>query len=71
MVLRHCARWRTIRLQGAHRVPNWLLFINGQLEQLQNFEVENAAQFTAIPDIFSPAPNLCQVFLTEKILNPR
>ncbi|KAJ7917433.1 hypothetical protein B0H13DRAFT_327304 [Mycena leptocephala] len=64
LVLRHCTRWRTLRLQGAHRVPNWLLSVNGQLEQLQTFEVENAARFAAIPDIFSPAPNLRQVFLT-------
>ncbi|KAJ7816828.1 hypothetical protein B0H13DRAFT_2459561 [Mycena leptocephala] len=72
LVLRHCTRWRSLCLQPARRLfrdsglLDWLLPLNGHLEQLQNFEVNNAARITAIPDIFSTAPNLRQVFLTGK-----
>jgi hypothetical protein len=71
LVLRHCTRWRSLCLQPgcplrvvADSVPDWLLPVHGRLQQLQNFQVENAALLTTIPDIFSTAPNLCEVFLT-------
>jgi hypothetical protein len=69
LVLPHCSRWRSLCFNVDppydHCVLDWLHPINGHLHQLEKLEVNNAYN-TMLPDVFSTAPNLRQVNLTDE-----
>ncbi|KAJ7359781.1 hypothetical protein DFH08DRAFT_932185 [Mycena albidolilacea] len=80
LVLAHSSRWRTLRLDicSESDVPvslDWLRPANGRLLALETFEVTRSYCHTDaetrslsqidIPDIFSTAPSLRNVFLTD------
>ncbi|KAJ6594731.1 hypothetical protein B0H19DRAFT_1096584 [Mycena capillaripes] len=68
LVISHCSRWRSMYFDSSgfrDQVLHWLLPVAGQLDQLERLEV--ASSCTAIPDIFSAAPNLREVVLTDEV----
>jgi hypothetical protein len=68
LVLPHSPRWRTLCIYVDHpsstRVLQWLHPINGRLDRLEKLEVINGGS-TVIPDIFSIAPSLRKVIVTD------
>ncbi|KAJ7661296.1 hypothetical protein DFH06DRAFT_1471813 [Mycena polygramma] len=69
LALVHCRRWATLRLDLSMNPPanalNWLYPVKGCLPSLRRLDVLCAGLKTHIPDVFSVAPSLCQVLLTD------
>ncbi|KAJ7661378.1 hypothetical protein DFH06DRAFT_373484 [Mycena polygramma] len=69
LVLAHCRRWRTLRLDlskgPAADALNWLSLVKGSLSSLKRLNVLCSGNIFHIPDVFSVAPSLCQVLLTD------
>ncbi|KAJ7729188.1 hypothetical protein B0H16DRAFT_1697270 [Mycena metata] len=69
LILRHSSRWGSLYLNRRRRlshdtaVLDWLRPIEGHLEQLVRLEVPH--YWITIPDIFSTAPRLREVMLTD------
>ncbi|KAJ7927992.1 hypothetical protein B0H13DRAFT_1013708 [Mycena leptocephala] len=69
LVIPHCSRWRSLCFQVDPmydvRLLNWLHPVNGHLHRLEKLEALSTRHL-AFPDVFSSAPNLRQVILTEE-----
>lgn len=73
LILRHSNRWGSLCLSRRRRLPHhtavldWLRPVEGHLEQLVRLEVPH--YWITIPDIFSTAPRLREVILTDQHLS--
>ncbi|KAJ6563980.1 hypothetical protein B0H19DRAFT_1258501 [Mycena capillaripes] len=73
LILRCSSRWRSLSLNRRSRLPHhtavldWLRPVEGHLEQLVRLEVPH--YWITIPDIFSTAPRLREVILTDRHLS--
>ncbi|KAF7372538.1 F-box domain-containing protein [Mycena venus] len=73
LVLSRCNRWRSLCLDRGTRLPDcnvvldWLRPVEGHLDQLVKLEARH--YWIAIPDIFSTAPRLREVVLTNNRLD--
>jgi hypothetical protein len=68
LVVAHCSRWVALRLDvycsRSSDALSWLLPVNGRLSSLEKLEVING-RVAVIPDVFSDAPNLRHVLLSD------
>ncbi|KAJ7661349.1 hypothetical protein DFH06DRAFT_1296651 [Mycena polygramma] len=69
LALAHCDRWATLRLDisidPAADSLDWLHPAKGCLTSLRRLDVVSPGNTVQIPDVFSGAPSLCQVLLTD------
>ncbi|KAJ7357965.1 hypothetical protein DFH08DRAFT_437528 [Mycena albidolilacea] len=65
LIVSHSNRWRALLLDNSYYSIqlNWLHAANGRLATLETLQVRGKE--IEIPDIFSAAPSLCKVFLTN------
>ncbi|KAJ7661271.1 hypothetical protein DFH06DRAFT_372535 [Mycena polygramma] len=74
LALANCSRWATLRLDLSLHLaadpPNWLHPVKGCLPTLRRLDMLSASKIGGlIPDVFSVAPSLCQVLLTDWALS--
>jgi hypothetical protein len=73
LILQHSSRWGSLCLDRRRRLPHhtavldWLRPVEGHLEQLVRLEVPH--YWITVPDIFSTAPRLCEIILTDRHLS--
>ncbi|KAJ7983216.1 hypothetical protein DFH06DRAFT_1467071 [Mycena polygramma] len=71
LALLHCRRWATLRIDlsrctATHTLNlNWLRPVKGGLPSLRRLDVVCSGNNVRIPDVFSVAPSLSQVLLTN------
>ncbi|KAJ7983220.1 hypothetical protein DFH06DRAFT_1292481 [Mycena polygramma] len=69
LALAHCRRWDTLRLDlsigAAAGALDWLLPIKGSIPSLRRLDMLCRGNIVRIPDVFSVAPSLCEVLLTD------
>ncbi|KAJ7214054.1 hypothetical protein GGX14DRAFT_618215 [Mycena pura] len=65
LILPHSNRWRNVSFHVTNKCRlDWLLPTSGKLDRLETLEVENFGA-TTFPDVFTTAPNLRRVVLTQ------
>ncbi|KAJ7983211.1 hypothetical protein DFH06DRAFT_717039 [Mycena polygramma] len=69
LALAHCRRWASLRLDlsigPVADALNWLHPAKGCLPSLRTLDMVSHGNSVRIPDVFSVAPSLCQVLLTD------
>ncbi|KAJ7605836.1 hypothetical protein DFH06DRAFT_1150321 [Mycena polygramma] len=69
LALVHCRRWATLRLDMSMIPPDdalsWLHPVKGCLPSLRRLDVLSDGKIADIRDVFSIAPSLCEVLLTD------